>query len=198
MRPFTEKERQVIDRDLKLAGKELFTTHGWKKTGIDDLCRAAGIARGTFYHFYESKDAFFLQLLADAEAAVKQELFVTLTADTSTGPEILETFLDACLGLIDRHPLLRFAFADPKEPAPWLRALDGESLEVLTNGDDETARQVFALLAQKGLVLGLSPAVFAGLLRGLVLLPLSRRTIGEGVYEQVKGTLASALARGLS
>lgn len=182
---------------MKAAGRDLFATHGWKKTGIDELCRAAGIARGTFYHFYPSKDAFFLRLLADAEATIKQELLITLADPTLDGPATLQTLLEATLTMLDRHPLLRFAFADPQEPAPWLRNL-GESLEVLTDGDDETAAQVLALLETKGMELRLTPPVFAGLLRALVLLPLSRRTIGADVYADVRASLAEALTRGLS
>ena len=98
--------------------------------------------------------------------------------------------------LIDRHPLLRFAFADPQEPAPWLRNLE-ESLEALAKDDDETAVQVIALLKSKGVNLQVAPAVFAGILRALVLLPLSRRTIGTEVYNEVSSTLAKALTRGL-
>jgi len=198
VRAFTEKEREVIDRDLKAAGREQFARLGWKKTGIDELCRAVGIARGTFYSFYASKEAFFLQLLADAEKVVKQELLTTLSTQTLSGDELLLSFFETCTRMIERHPLLRFAFADPQEPAPWLRALDGESIEVLTNGDDETAARVLALFQDRGLVLPCTPAVFAGLLRTLVLLPLSRRTIGEHVYDEVLVTLHRALTKGLT
>lgn len=138
-----------------------------------------------------------MSLLAEAEAAVKHELMTLLSDPSLDGPATLRLLLDQSLTVIDRHPLLRFAFADPGEPAPWMRALGVESMEVLTEGDGETAGQVLTLLAAKGLKLDIGPEVLAGLLRGLVLLPLSRKTIGEAVYEGVRTTLVDALTRGL-
>lgn len=198
MRPFTEKEREVIDRDLRKTGRALFVDRGWKKTGIDDLCRAAGIARGTFYQFYPSKDAFFLALLTEAERVVKADLLTALADPTLDGQATLRALLDQTLTVIDRHPVLRFAFADPEEPAPWLRSLDGPGLEALTREDDATADQVLALLAIKGIRVPLEAPAFAGLLRALVLLPLSRRVIGEAVFEASRTALVEALTRGLS
>lgn len=197
IRPFTEQERQTIGQALRAAGRTLFAAQGWKKTGIDDLCRAAGIARGTFYLFHPSKDAFFLSLLSEAEQAVKEELLTFLADPGLDGPATLQALLDACLTLIDRHPLVQFAFADPQDAAPWIRSLGG-SMEILLQGDTETAAQVLEVLRGKGLSLATPPDVFAGLLRALVLLPLSKRIIGEDVYVSVRETLASALARGLS
>lgn len=198
IRPFTEQERQGIERKLRDTGRALFASHGWKKTGVDDLCRAAGIARGSFYLFYASKDAFFLSLLAEAEVAVKEDLVAVLSNPDLDGAMTLRLLLEQTLTVIERHPLLRFAFADPDEPAPWLRSLEGAPLEVLTDGDDETAGQILGLLEAKGLRLAVEPGVLAGVLRALVLLPLSRKTIGEAVFDKVKGALVASLARGLS
>ena len=47
---------------LKVA-REIFSTKGYHATSIDDLIEAAGIARGTFYLYFESKRAIFDELL---------------------------------------------------------------------------------------------------------------------------------------
>jgi AcrR family transcriptional regulator len=43
--------------------KQIFSTKGYHATSIDDLIEAAGIARGTFYLYFESKRAIFDELL---------------------------------------------------------------------------------------------------------------------------------------
>jgi AcrR family transcriptional regulator len=43
--------------------KKIFSQKGYHDTSIDDLIEAAGIARGTFYLYFESKRAIFDELL---------------------------------------------------------------------------------------------------------------------------------------
>jgi AcrR family transcriptional regulator len=41
------------------AALDLFVRYGIKRTSIDDIAREAGIAKGTLYLYYQSKDALF-------------------------------------------------------------------------------------------------------------------------------------------
>src|SRR5688572_20555519 len=52
--------------------RKIFSQKGYHDTSIDDLIEAAGIARGTFYLYFESKRAIFEVLL--------DELFGTLAS----------------------------------------------------------------------------------------------------------------------
>ena len=62
-RGFTERERENIKRNLLKVGKESWTRYGCKKTSVDELCRQAGISKGAFYLFFESKEALFCEIL---------------------------------------------------------------------------------------------------------------------------------------
>ena len=42
---------------------ETFSTKGYHQTRVADIIKSAGIARGTFYLYFESKNAIFLELL---------------------------------------------------------------------------------------------------------------------------------------
>jgi AcrR family transcriptional regulator len=52
------------------AARQIFADKGYHATSIDDLIAAAGVARGTFYLYFQSKRAIFDELL--------DELFQTL------------------------------------------------------------------------------------------------------------------------
>lgn len=52
--------------------RRIFADKGYHATSIDDIIEAAGIARGTFYLYFESKRAIFDELL--------DELFTTLAS----------------------------------------------------------------------------------------------------------------------
>ena len=55
---FSEAEKEMIRRKLLEQGYKQFSTYGLKKTNIDELAAAAGISKGAFYIFYESKEEF--------------------------------------------------------------------------------------------------------------------------------------------
>ena len=38
------------------AAEELLREHGFTPTSVDEICRRAGVSKGSFYHFFESKE----------------------------------------------------------------------------------------------------------------------------------------------
>ncbi len=45
------------------AGIEVLTEKGFANSGIDEILRRAGVPRGSFYHYFESKEAFGAELI---------------------------------------------------------------------------------------------------------------------------------------
>ena len=72
-RGFTERERENIKRNLLKVGKESWTRYGCKKTSVDELCRQAGISKGAFYLFFESKEALFCEILCSVQNYICEE-----------------------------------------------------------------------------------------------------------------------------
>ncbi len=50
--------REGTREKLIRCGTELLSEHGFHVTGIDDVLRMAGVPKGSFYHFFPSKQAF--------------------------------------------------------------------------------------------------------------------------------------------
>ena len=69
-RSFTEREKENIKRSLQEACKQSWTQYGYKKTSIDELCKQAGISKGAFYLFFESKEALFCEVLCSAQEQI--------------------------------------------------------------------------------------------------------------------------------
>lgn len=44
--------------------KKFFTKYGYVKTSLDDIALEAGIAKGTIYYYFESKQELFMNILA--------------------------------------------------------------------------------------------------------------------------------------
>ncbi|MBV9579461.1 MAG: helix-turn-helix transcriptional regulator, partial [Chloroflexi bacterium] len=62
-RPFSPDERSLITQRLRAVARTAFASSGLRHVTVDDLARAAGISKGAFYLFYDSKEALLLDLL---------------------------------------------------------------------------------------------------------------------------------------
>jgi AcrR family transcriptional regulator len=57
------QKRQARRSDILNAAVHLFSNRGFHATSISDLIEEAGISRGTFYLYFDSKEALFLDLM---------------------------------------------------------------------------------------------------------------------------------------
>ena len=56
---FSDFETEQIRKALLKETRHCAVTPGMKKTSVDQLTRAVGIAKGSFYKFYEFKEMLF-------------------------------------------------------------------------------------------------------------------------------------------
>ena len=65
------------------AGRQLFATKGFKDTNISGITEMAGVAVGTFYNYYPSKEKLFMEIYIDENARHKKRVMeaVDLTRD---------------------------------------------------------------------------------------------------------------------
>ena len=83
---------------IVLAGLELFTHYGYRKTSIDDIARAAQVAKRTVYLHFENKAAVFLAILEYLADQVQQRCAAAERAG-STAVDRLTGLLDAYFGM---------------------------------------------------------------------------------------------------
>lgn len=63
-RPPRQREDLADTRELLLrAGLEVLTEKGFSATGIEEILGRVGIPKGSFYHYFESKEVFGLELI---------------------------------------------------------------------------------------------------------------------------------------
>lgn len=61
-----ERRKVVTRQELVEAGRKLFGTVGLYDSKVEDLTRSAGIAKGTFYQYFPSKEALILAVVRQA------------------------------------------------------------------------------------------------------------------------------------
>ena len=98
--PTTRKARKAATRAaLKAALRSCLLERGWMATGVGDVARAAGVAHGTFYVHFPSKEAAIEELLVEFNEGLAERLAPLLASarDRPLGDlvrEAAELFLD--------------------------------------------------------------------------------------------------------
>jgi AcrR family transcriptional regulator len=84
--PLTEETWQALVAGGTVAGTDpaaerlletarvAFARHGYDGVSVGEICDAAGIAKGTFYRYFDSKDAIFIAAARSTVDAVGEEL----------------------------------------------------------------------------------------------------------------------------
>ncbi len=65
------------------SAKTLFALKGFKDTNISEITKKAGMAVGTFYNYYSSKEKLFMDIFLEENAKLKQTCFQSLDLDQS-------------------------------------------------------------------------------------------------------------------
>lgn len=60
---FSKEDKIRIKSQLLSEGRKMMLERGITKTNIDELAEIAGIAKGTFYNFFPSKQDFILEII---------------------------------------------------------------------------------------------------------------------------------------
>lgn len=193
MSGFTADERERIDTALREAGRELFARYGLSKTTIADLTGEVGIAAGTFYQFYDSKEALYLAVLDDEGEAVAAAVVPPLEdGDPEAG---LREFLGRLCDEIETNPLVA-------------NLLTGGALDrlrrTMTSEERERDRQeslayIIPFVERwqaAGRLPEADPAVVAGAVRGATFITLHQEDLGDR-YPEIRSVFLDAFAAGL-
>lgn len=197
MPTFTETEKTHIRGRLMAAGRELFAARGVKKTSIEDLTRPAGIAKSSFYAFFDSKEALYLELLMAERRRMVEELSATLPA-AGEARETVVHFLRAAIREIESSALTRRVITHPEEWRMVVRRVSPEQMEA------NIAESTLATLSfiregqESGEIIAARPEVIAGLVRAVVALTTHKDDIGRDIYPEVMEMMIDFVAGGLT
>ena len=95
------KKTQIYD-----SGKELFSLNGFKDTNVSDITKKAGVAVGTFYNYYSSKEKLFMDIFLDENVELKKSCLQSI--DLNSSPlEVVRQMLALNVQGMKASPILR-------------------------------------------------------------------------------------------
>ena len=91
---------------IRSSAKELFCANGFKDTNIAEITKRAGVATGTFYNYYASKDSLFLDLFLEENVNLKKRIMANLDLDASPF-EAMSIMIDLNMQGMCENPILK-------------------------------------------------------------------------------------------
>ncbi len=103
-----ESRRKARAHRILDVAAALILRWGYHKTTIDDIARQAGVAKGTIYLHWKTREALFAALMKREKLELAEDLKQRITADP-TGATLRGIFKHSALALMQR-PLLKAVF----------------------------------------------------------------------------------------
>lgn len=195
-RKFVEPDKDKLKERIIEQGRSLFLTYGLKKTSIADITKAVGIAQGSFYLFYPSKEELFADILLREERKIRQTFTDRYWAGGRISRSGLEEMLRSSVRVLEENPLLQQLY-DAELMQTLFRKLSPAKLEEMFRQDADDLLP-FVQEAQAAGVMRVYPAeTVISLFRSVVLLALHKEHIGAAHFDATIRLLAELLAGGL-
>ena len=169
--PRTERGRKTLRKLLDAAARE-FGDHGFHEASISSITRRAGVALGTFYTYFDSKDEIFRALVADMSEAVKHAAREAITSDMGA-LEVERAALEAFLRFAGEHKEVyriidEAEFVDPRSYRTHYETVGARIIDRLEKGGARGAMreglgeiEAWALMGMN-VFLGLRYAIWRG------------------------------------
>jgi|SRR5271157_2153058 len=179
---FTEHEKELIGKRLVEQGYKLFSTYGLKKTNVEELAEAAGISKGAFYLFYESKEALFMDVTELAEQQFRQQVLAVIDLPGPSPRARFLAVLQVAFGLLKTIPILQFFSS--RDYDVLFRRVPAEKLQQHLASDRKFIEELIDRSCQAGIPVRASSDDIIALLYTVVLAVLHEDDLGPGSIQR--------------
>jgi len=186
---FKDNEKEFIKEKLKEVAYDCLLKYGVKKTTVDQIVQMTGIAKGSFYKFYDSKEILFFTVLEEYQKSIIDELINKFKEEEDIG---VDKFTQLIYGLYQK---VRQSFImniiKNNEFEYLMRKLPKDLIANHHSLDDILAKNIFLHIKIKE---GVNIDVVTASLRAIFMSMMHIEEIGEEYIEEVLKLLIKGLA----
>lgn len=179
-RALTEQEKDLQSQKLMTKARELVLAHGVRRVSVDDIVQAAGIAKGSFYHYFSSKEDLLLQLVWDIYSGFLAQAEVVITGSTgATLRENVAGFIRSLLHDTDKV----FFFQNHEELETLIATMGTEDLRDFSSLEQQGFARLIRLagkdisIVKPGVVHNYIHAMYFAVSDGVMAAPYLEETI---------------------
>ena len=197
-RAFKEEEKEKIHAKLLQAGRSCFLRYGLKKTTIEDVVAPAGIAKSSFYLFFKSKEALFVEVMMAEMPTMLKRLIDASFGATDDTREALILLLKEIVHEIETNEMARILLDDPMELQRLAEGLDFEGIMTRAAGMFTPLYDEIRKAQERGDMIQGDPAQISYALGLIKLLPVNRDRVPRDLYKGMLEFAPQVIADGLT
>lgn len=193
-RPFSEKEREEKRQLILDKAEELFVKYGFVKITIQDITEAANIGKGTFYSFYKSKGALFVDIYAREWTRLQEHLLKKYKNMNGNLEDLVVLYIKENRKNLMENPVLSIIYnRDTLE-----HISDKYGRQGLIDFSELNKSVLIELLRSwtkdKEIELNIREEILSGMMRSLSYLIYHKDEIGDDIFEEVIQTFIDAIS----
>jgi AcrR family transcriptional regulator len=173
---FTEQEKKRISERLLKEGQRQFAAHGLRKTSVEELAAAAGISKGAFYLFYESKEALFMDVMEEAERRFRVEVLAVIDRPGPSPRARLLRVFQTAFSVWKTMPILRWFTTGDYELL--YRGFPPDKLKAHLQADQEFIDELIARCRDAGIPITAPAEQITGLMYAIVFSSMHEGDLG--------------------
>lgn len=209
MRKFSDEEREQIQEELIQTGRELLMTYGPTKTTVKDITDPVGIAKPTFYQFFDAKADLYVEIFEREFDEFTAQLQSELTG-IDDPQERLERFFWCYVEFSEGNKFIQKLFVEKD----YRDVLENMSPDQIVEIEKKEMRALIPPIEDiqvqsEGPISEMEPITVLGLMgSSLGLLVLHKdeydeyatyiEEIPDGIYQHLQKEMIETLARGLT
>ncbi len=188
---FTVREKLKIEKDLFDIGHTLFIQNGFKKTSVAKITETVGIAKGSFYLFYSSKEELFIDILEKIEDEIQADIIKEIEISQLSAADLFKSILRTRLRSATDDPIIRMALEGDVIHHIW-KKLPEERKKANLEKDAKFIEKFISARPEANIMFEYDAQTLAGIFRSLFFLILHKVEIGETVFENVLDFMVDA------
>ncbi len=193
---FSEKQKETIRAKLLEKGRECLATYGIKKTNVEDLTKAAGISKGAFYLFFNSKEELFLEVLEQYEAEMRDKIFEFVMRPKKSPKQNVKAMLSEAFAFWESTSFLTNFKRDDFETL--LLKVSPDRVMAHIRRDDAFVANMMEKWKREGLKIRQDPKAVSGLMKALFFVSLHKDDFGSDTYPDTMDLLIDLVSEYLT
>lgn len=193
MAKFTELEKEKIRKELLKVAYRFFIDKGFKSTSLEDLTSSVGIAKSSFYIFFESKEMLYMELLAREGEQIEKQVWPEVMA-TEDIRSAIKTYLNKMALELESKILTQRLVYDLEEYKLVSRKLNPEFVGSENLKSIVPLMEFIRLHQDSNKIIDEDPGVIAGVLKSALLIGSQKGDLQQYHYERIRELLFEAVA----
>lgn len=194
---FNNLEKEKIRAELISTARQNFVAKGLKKTSIEELTSSVGIAKSSFYAFFESKEALYLELLELEAPGIEERVWESVKTANSIREEI-KCYLYAMSQEYESNLLIQRLVTHPEELQMVARRVTPEFVAAKTQRNVVPLVNFISDQQKRDRMIDTEPSVIAGVMQAALIIGVHKKDIGEEIYSKVQEIVFDAIANKLA